>query len=445
MSGSGSYIKEVKNTFWIILFRIIRLGLSFFVSILTARYLGPERYGITYYAVSLAGFFVPVALLGLNDTLIRELSESPDREGEILGTSLIMSSVSSVLSSAVMVFLAFLLNRNDSVTVWFCGLYSLSLLFQNYELLTCWFQRRFQSKYPSAAVVLAFVVSSAYRVYLLVTQKEILWFAMTTVIDYAIMSLILFICYRMLDGPKLSFSVQTGKELLDRSKYYILTSIIVASFSTVDKIMLKAIVGEIENGLYSAAYNLAGSTSFLYSALIESQRPTIVGIANADKEAFESRVKSLFSMMFWVSVIQNIGFTVFGKLIVKILLGEEYMKAVPVFRVLTWFTTFSYIGAARNVWILATDNHRHLWRINLIGATCGLIMNYLLIRNFGMIGAAVTAILTQFITNYLTGFVFKDVRPVNELLLQALDPRNILNYLKEAMAEFRGRKQTDNT
>ncbi|MBP1554713.1 MAG: oligosaccharide flippase family protein, partial [Oscillospiraceae bacterium] len=245
MSGSGSYIKEVKNTFWIILFRIIRLGLSFFVSILTARYLGPERYGITYYAVSLAGFFVPVALLGLNDTLIRELSESPDREGEILGTSLIMSSVPSVLSSAVMVFLAFLLNRNDSVTVWFCGLYSLSLLFQNYELLTCWFQRRFQSKYPSAAVVLAFVVSSAYRVYLLVTQKEILWFAMTTVIDYAIMSLILFICYRMLDGPKLSFSVQTGKELLDRSKYYILTSIIVASFSTVDKIMLKAIVGEI--------------------------------------------------------------------------------------------------------------------------------------------------------------------------------------------------------
>ena len=437
-----SYIREMKNTFWIILFRVIRVCLSFVISLLTARYLGPERYGISYYVTSLAGFFVPVALLGLNDTLVRELSEHTEKEGEILGTSLVMSVSASVISAAVMILFAYLLNRNDSTTVWFCGLYSISLLFQNYELITCWFQTKLQSKYPSAAVVLAFTVSSAYRVFLLVTHKGILWFAMTTVIDYAMIALILFVCYRVLNGPRLSFSAKTGKELLNRSKYYILTSIIVASFSTVDKIMLKSMFGEVVNGYYSGAYSLAGSTSFLYAALIESQRPSIVSLAKDDSESFAARVKTLFSLMFWISFIQNLVFSMFGKLIVETLLGADYVEAVPVFRILTWFTTFSYIGAARNVWILATDNHRYLWRINLIGALSGIVMNFILIKRFGMIGAAVTAIITQFLTNYLTGYIFKDVRPVNDLLLQALNPKNILNYLGEAIAELRSIRKT---
>ena len=438
MSESGSYVKEMKNTFWIILFRIIRVCLSFAFSLLTARYLGPERYGITYYATSLTGFFVPVALMGLNETLVREIKERPEREGEILGTSLVMSVIGSIFSSAIMVFTAYLLNRNDRITVYFCGLYSISLLFQNYELITCWFQTKLQSVYPSAAMVLAFVVSSAYRAFLLITQKEILWFAMTTVIDYAMITVTLLVFYHMLNGPKLVFSIKTGRELLDRSKYYILTSIIVASFSTVDKIMLKSMFGESINGLYSAAYSLAGSTSFLYSALIESQRPTIVSLAKADKKAFDLRVSTLLSMMFWISFVQNFLFSALGRLIVRVLLGESYLQAVPVFRFLTWFTTFSYIGAARNVWILATDRHKYLWKINLIGALSGIVLNYLLISRYGMMGAAVTAILTQFLTNYLTGFIFSDIRPVNDLLLQSLDPRNILNYLKEALKELRG-------
>ena len=121
------------------------------------------------------------------------------------------------------------------------------------------------------------------------------------------------------------------------------------------------------------------------------------------------------------------------------MLGEEYLGAIPVFRVLTWFTTFSYLGSARAVWVLSVDKHRYLWMINTIGAVSGIVLNRILIQYFGMMGAAVTAILTQIITNFLAGYFFKEIRPVNKLILQSVNPVYTFRFVKGLFREFLNR------
>ncbi|MBP0969399.1 MAG: flippase [Oscillospiraceae bacterium] len=440
MENSNSYTKEIKNATWIIACRVIQFGLNIVVSLLSARYLGPERYGLTTYAASIASFFIPVTLMGLSDTLVRELSDSPSKEGEILGTSLVINALSSVISIAGMILTVFLLNRDDSLTVLFCGLYSISLLFQNYEIIGCWFQSKLMSRYASVSSLIAFAVSAAYRIYILSARKGILWFSATTVIDFGLISMLLFLFYRTSNGPKLSFSFETGKKLLQRSKYYIFTNIIVASFSSVDKILLKQMVGTDANGLYSAAFSVATATSFVYSAIIESLRPSIVSLAKTNIRSCENRTKTLFSLIIWISVIQNVIFSLFGGTFVRLMLGEEYLDAIPVFRVLTWFTTFSYMGSVRNVWILANDRHKNLWKINTLGAIAGLILNRLLIGSYGMTGAAITAIVTQLFTNFITGYLFEEIRPVNRLILDSLNPRYVWNFVSSVLREIFGKE-----
>ena len=49
--------KEAKNAGWLIGGRVAQMILSFFVSILTARYLGPGNYGIISYVNAYVAFF----------------------------------------------------------------------------------------------------------------------------------------------------------------------------------------------------------------------------------------------------------------------------------------------------------------------------------------------------------------------------------------------------
>ncbi len=49
--------KEAKNASWLIGGKVAQMVLSFFVSILTARYLGPGNYGIISYVCAYVALF----------------------------------------------------------------------------------------------------------------------------------------------------------------------------------------------------------------------------------------------------------------------------------------------------------------------------------------------------------------------------------------------------
>ena len=421
--------KEARNASWIIICRVVQAALNFIVSSLTAQILGPARYGLTYYAASVTAFLIPVCLLGLSDIMVRELVEGPDKEGETLGTSLLMSLGSSVFCILCMILFVSLRNRGDEEAALFCALYSLSMLFQGIDILSAWFQSKLLSKYTSTISLCAFILVSAYKSYLLFSSKSIYWFAFSNTLDYAIITIPYLLFYKKLGGQKLSFSWDTAKKLLNKGKYYVITNIMVVSFTATDKIMLRNLASPEEGGLYSAAFSAAAVSAFVFSAVISSARPGILKSAVDGDESFEKKMTVLFSVVLWLSVAQNVFFSLFGKIIITFMYGKEYLAAVPVLRIVCWYTTFSYLGSARNVWILGSGNQKELWKVNLIGALTGLSLDYLLISRYGMIGAACAAVITQFVTNIVTGYLIRHIRPVCPLIIKGLDLRNIKSFI----------------
>ena len=51
--------------------RIYQMSLSFVVSMLTARYLGPSNYGLINYASSFTSFFSTFCVLGINSVIVK--------------------------------------------------------------------------------------------------------------------------------------------------------------------------------------------------------------------------------------------------------------------------------------------------------------------------------------------------------------------------------------
>ena len=178
--------KIFKNASWIIACKIVQAVLNLIVTMLSARYLGPSGYGLINYAASVVAFATPIMQLGLNSVLVQEIVNAPEKEGEALGTSLIMSFCTSFLTIAGVVSFVAIANHGEKETIIVCALYSILLIFQSLELIQYWFQAKLKSKYPSIVMLVAYVVMSAYKIFLLVTGKNIYWFALSQAIDFLI-------------------------------------------------------------------------------------------------------------------------------------------------------------------------------------------------------------------------------------------------------------------
>lgn len=430
MKGVLSNMNKVaKNAGWIIGIRIVRAIVALLINMLTARYLGPSNFGLITYVSSLVEFVLPITQLGFNNVLVQEIVNDNDAEGAILGTSITLSLLSSLCCIVGVISFAFIANPGEPTTVLVCFLYSIVLVFQACDHIEFWYQAKLMSKYTSVIALVSYVLVSAYKIYLLVTAKNVYWFALSHALDYAFISTGCIVLYRKLGERKLSFSLEVGKMLFSKSKHYILSSMMVTIFAQTDKIMIKKILNESATGYYGAAVACAGMTSFVFVAIIDSFRPLIFEGQKESKGTFKRRLTMLYSIIIYFSLAQSVGISVLAKWIIRVLYGTAYDPAISTLQIIVWYTTFSYIGAVRNIWILANDKQKYLWQINMSGAIANVVINTVLIPLMGINGAAVASLITQLFTNVIVGYIIKPIRHNNRILFESLNPKYLIDVV----------------
>lgn len=422
--------KIIKNASWIIVCRVAQSLLNLVVSMIMARYLGPSNYGVISYAASLVAFAVPIVQLGLNNIIVHEVVDKPDKEGETMGTTLGLTIVSSLLGVITITAISFFINYGERDTIIICALYSISLIFQMTEMIHYWYQAKLMSKYVALASLFSRVIVSLYKIYLILSAKSVFWFAIVHGLDYLIISFILFFTYKKMRAQKLTFSFEMAKHLIAQGKHFVIPGIMVSIFSQTDKIMLKHMIGDASSGYYTAAVTCAGMTVFVFSAVIESCRPVIFANKKTNKRKYEDSIVNMYSVVIYMALVQSVVFTVGADLIVNILYGTEFLPTVPILRIITWHSAFSYIGSANIAWMLAEDKHKYLWIINLSGVIVNIFGNCMLIPIYGECGAALASLGTQFFINYLLYFIIKPFRENARLLLKGTNPMTLVHLIK---------------
>lgn len=421
--------KPIRNAAWIIGCRIVRALLNMLVTMVSARYLGPSGFGLINYAASVVAFFLPIMMLGLNTTLVQELVEEPQSQGCTLGTAIILNLLSAVMCMAGAAAFVAVANPGEKDTLLVCILYSLNLPFQALELIQYWYQAELKAKYTSLTTLGVYVIVSVYKIILLDKGKSIYWFAVSQTLEYFLVSLVLMVLYHGRGGPTMSFSWQKAKAMLKKSSFYILSAMMLTVFAQTDKIMLKPAQGDAVVGFYSAAVTCAGLTGFVFSAIIDTARPLIFQEKKKGQEQFEQSIILLYSAVMFLALSQSIVISLSCEFVVELLYGSKYLPTVPILRILIWYTTFSYMGAVRTVWVLGEEKHGLLWKVNLCGALVNVILNSLFIPLWGAEGAALASLITQFLTNVLIGFILPELRHHNQLIVAALNPKFLVRAI----------------
>lgn len=422
--------KNIYNAGWIVGCKIIKAFLTLVITMLTARYLGPSNYGLINYAASLVLFATPIMQLGFNSTLVYEIINNRKNEGKILGTAIGFNCIAASFCILGIVTFVFFANAGEKETLLVCFLYSFLLLFQAVEMIQYWFQAKLKSKYCAIAMLVSYMIVAIIQIIFLVTKKNIYFFAISYSIDYFIIAVILYVVYQKIGNNKLEFSFNMGKRLFEKSKYYIVSSIMITLFAQTDKIMLKLMIGNEVVGYYSAAINCATMFSFVFAAILDSFRPSIFEAKNKSQEAYKNSMIELYSILIYLSLAICILTVIFAPIIIKIVYGNKYIISINPLRLIVWYTTFSYLGSARNIWIIAENKQKYLWIINSSGALTNIIINYMLIPNYGIMGAAFASLVTQVFTNVIIGFIMEPIRENNGLLIKSININVIKNIIK---------------
>lgn len=412
--------KVTINAGWLIAGRIYHMLLTFFIGLLTARYLGPANYGLINYAAAYTTFFASFCTLGINSVIVKNFVDNPDEEGETIGSAIVLRTVSSLLSVIMMICITLFMDKGEVTTNIVVALCSIGVLFQVMDTLNYWFQARLQSKYAALATVISYTVVSIYKIWLLFTGRRVEWFAVSTSLDSFVVAIVLLVMYYKQNGPKFSFSVKKSKELFFSSYHFILAGLMVAIYGSTDRFMLKQMLNESEVAYYSTAVALCNTWVFVLAAIIDSMYPVILQHFGKNNGKFEQKNRQLYAIVFYMSVLASSLISVLATFIVKVLYGDAYISAADPLRIITWYTAFSYLGVARNAWMVCYNCQFYLKYLYIGAALTNVVLNVWLIPIWGASGAALASLITQISTILVFPAMIKALRPNVKLMIEAI-------------------------
>lgn len=411
------------NASWLAIGRIFQVGITFITTMLIARYLGPEKYGIITYTYSYVVIFSSFATLGLNDIVVKELLDKNNKKEEVLGTMIVLKTISSILTIGL-IFIVITIMNDSGVVRTITILQSLSLLFQVFDSINYFYQSSLLSQKFAVVNIVAYTLSALFRIYGLLNGKDVEWFAFAVSLDFLLISTLLIVIY-FKDGYKLRFNKELVKKLLSKSYNYIFASIMIGIYSKADSIILEKMIDDAHVGYFAAATTICNAWPIILQAIIDSASPIIIELRNTNIEAYKKRFRQLFATIFYISVFVGIFILIASDFAIELIYGQEYMPASSALKIVCWSTIFSYFGVARGIWMQCEDKIKYEKPLYLLGAISNVVLNIVLIKQYGINGAALAVTLTELLTNFVYVYLLPQTRESAKLMLDGIILRGV--------------------
>jgi O-antigen/teichoic acid export membrane protein len=411
LKNHQGFRKYFANTSWLMGERILRMVVALFVGVYVARYLGPAQFGLLSYAGSFVGLFAALATLGLDSIVVRELVKTPERRDELLGTAFWLKIGGAILLW-VAITAAIPMTNNDTQTNSLIAIIAFAAVFQAFNVINFNYQAEVKSKYVVHAQLVQLIISSITKLVFIAIEAPLIWFAWVFLLDAIVLAVGLVIIYLRKTGKiwYWQWKWQSAKELLQDSWPVILSIVSVSFYMQIDQVMINNMLDSKEVGLYAAAVTLSSAWHFIPIVITTSLLPAIINAKEHNKELYYQKLQKLHDLMVLLAVAVALPTTFLASWVVKLLYGVEYLQASEVLSIHIWSGVFVFLGIAGGRWYLVENLLILAFYRHLNGAVVNIIMNLYLIPRYGVIGAAISTLISYSVSCYIHDFFNKKTR-----------------------------------
>lgn len=414
--------KILGNSGWLLADRIGRLAVGLVVGLLVARYLGPERLGRLSYASALVAIVGAIGTFGTESILTRDLVRHQDRASILLGSGFSLRIVGGLIVVLGSILVALVTRPESPEILAMVALLATTSVFAAADVIDQWFQSRVEAKYSVLGKSIAFLGASGLRVGLVFSGASLLLFAWAQWLEALLGALALVVMYHVTGGRAHRWRLEwsTARQLMRDGWPLLLSGVMIMIYMRIDQVMLGAMSGDEEVGIYSVAVRLAELWYFIPWVLISSTLPSIIQGAEHSEAMLLGRMQRLYNSVSIISYAIAIPVSLLATPVVRLLYGEAYIGAAPVLMILVWTIHFTSLGMARSSFLVAKNwNRLHLATVAL-GAIVNVILNLWLIPRWGAIGAAVATVIAYWLAAHGSCFVYPRLHQTGAMLTRAL-------------------------
>lgn len=400
------------------------MGVGLFVGVWIARYLGPEQFGLLSFATAITGIFTAIAALGLQGIVVRDIVNNPESTGVILGTSALLQLIGSAVTYLLILVVIAYLRPDDTLARTIVAIHGLIVLFKAGDIAKFWFESQVQSKYIVWVQNGVFLSIALVKVGLILWQAPLIAFIWAMLIEVIVVTFLMLIVMNM-RGPsleRLRVSAERAISLLKDSWPLILSSIAIMIYMKIDQIMLGQMIGDEAVGIYSAATRISEVWYFIPMIIVASVFPSILEAKKRSETLYHDRLQKLYDLMVLISITVALPMTFLATPIIRLLFGEMYIQGGVVLAIHIWASIFVFLGVASGKWFLAENRQKLVLQRTAFGAVMNIVLNILLIPEFGVVGAAIALVFSQAFASWLFDSMQAVTRGMFWMKLHAMNP-----------------------
>ena len=371
---------------WQTLEKLFTTGLSFGKIIILARLLGPEQFGLFSLIMIALGTTESITQTGVNVTMLQ--SKQPIRY--FLDTAFVISIIRGFLIGSLMILMGYLMANyyNEPSLFPMIAIVALVPIIKGFinPAIVSW-QKTFQFSKDSLYTSLRLTIETVAQIGLAFLLHSV-WALCLGVIISAIFEVLL--SFLMLkEKPIFHYIKSRGEAILKNARWLSLSSLLNYLNDNVDDFLLGKIVGTYKLGIYHNAYSLSHKTNYeLSKSAYHGVMPIFNRMTQDNEKARLKRAfyKSMFSTLL-IALIASLPLIFFPKLLVDLLLGEKWIEAIGILRILTIAGLVHTVANMTYALIIAKKKYFYL-NLHLIVSLFLVITGIIIFgKSYGLIGA----------------------------------------------------------
>lgn len=239
----------------------------------------------------------------------------------------------------------------------------------------------------------------ASGVFLLVKHpSDVIYVPIMQVTTRAIAVSYLIVTYlRTFGRLKIGWEAETVKKFVGGSLPLLGSALVGRIIENFDILLLGLWVGSEATGLYGASFRVVWMLVLITVAYYTALRPTL---AQAYVQGFHT-IEALLNRIMRISAAIAVGVSVGGILVAKplidLLYGKAYLPAAPALQVLLALFGLHMLSRTYRVTLISFNKQGNDLRIMALAALVNVALNLLVIKNYGIMGAALANFACEFL------------------------------------------------
>jgi stage V sporulation protein B len=406
--------KEIlKNTFWVYFLTFIGAPFGYFIKILYSNNLSPFEFGLIY---SVIGFYSLISIfndLGFSETLnyygVKFYEEKKFKELKLsFYYAIFMQTFTAIILSIIIYFSSnFLIENYFNIGTKYLNFLTFFLLFFIFtnlsKPLTIIFNAKQKYFYSQLFGTLQSFLIFIFSIIFIFYELDFIYFGLMWGIPIGILCLIyLFLIrkhFKEFKNIKLEFDLKLYKKLFKYAFQIFLGSGATLLLSRIDVLFITLYVGVIEVGFYEIAFSLATIVALFLSplnSLVFSYTTKL--IEEKENEKMNIFLTQIYRIYLIIGIPIMILFTQFPTEIITFLFGVNYIESSNLLIILSIALFFTLFQGCNYQVLAGLSKIKQRNYLLYIGGILNIILNIILIKLYGVIGAAYS---TLFVLGFL--------------------------------------------